>query len=121
MFTVWILERKPTEGKSRQYSVREDVNVEDTDTVVGERERKRNLSYGKRKMVIKHDEEMAQNKMKVDKLLGVRGTKGSVFKEKETQNHTIGRRIQSTVEFTLVGTSGAVTERCLYCRAPAVG
>jgi hypothetical protein len=81
------------EGKDSQYSVREDINVEDTNRVRGERERKRNLSYGTRKMVIKHDEEMAQNKMKVDKLLwGVRGWKrGWVFKEKEhriTQNHT---------------------------------
>jgi len=73
MFSVWIVERKLTEGKNRQYSVREDIKVEDTNTVRGERERKRNLSCGTRKMVIKHDEEMAQNKMKVDKLLWVGG------------------------------------------------
>jgi hypothetical protein len=68
-FRVWIVERNPTEGKNRQYSVRKDINVEDTNVVGVERERRRNLSYGTRKMVIKHDEEMAQNKMKVDKLL----------------------------------------------------
>jgi hypothetical protein len=32
-------------------------------------ERRTNLSYGKSKMVIKHDEEMARNKMEVDVLL----------------------------------------------------
>jgi hypothetical protein len=69
VFRVWIVERNPTEGKNRQYSVRKNINVEDTNTVGVERERKRNLSYGTRKMVIKHDEEMAQNKMKVDNLL----------------------------------------------------
>jgi hypothetical protein len=109
MFRVWILEWKPTEYKSRQYSVREDVNVDDTERVGGERERKRNLSYGKRKMVIKHDEEMAQNKMKVDKLLGLggEGKRGWVFKEKEHRITQSEKRIQSTVELPLVGTSGA--------------
>jgi hypothetical protein len=56
-------------------------------------ERKRNLSYGTRKMVIKHDEEMAEKKMKVDKLLwgegvGVGGGRGDGFLKKGTQNHT---------------------------------
>jgi len=103
MLRVWTVERKPTEGKNRQYSVMEDIKVEDTNTVGGERERKRNLSYGTRKMVIKHDEEMAQNKMKVDKLLwglGI-GRGGWVFKEKEhriTQNRN---------------------KDSVYCRAPA--
>jgi hypothetical protein len=107
MFRVWIVERKPTEGKSRRCSVREDINVEDTDTIEGERERERNLSYGKGKMVIKHDEEMAQNKMKVDKLLwGVGsggGRRGDGFlKKRNTESHN--RKKDS-----------------VYCRAPAGG
>ena len=32
MFRVWIVEKKPMEGKNRQYSVREDINVEDTNS-----------------------------------------------------------------------------------------
>jgi hypothetical protein len=43
--------------------------VEDIDTFGEERKRKTNLSYGKGKMVIKHDEEMAQNKMQLNILL----------------------------------------------------
>ena len=35
MFSVWTVERKPTEGKNRQYSVREDIKVEDTNTEGG--------------------------------------------------------------------------------------
>jgi len=109
MFRVWTAESKPTEGKNRQYSVWEDIKVEDTNRVGGERERKRNLSYGTRKMVIKHDEEMAQNKMKVDKLLwGVGVGRGDGFlKKRNTESHRIEIRIQSTVELPRVGTSGA--------------
>jgi len=78
-------------------------------------------------MVIKHDEEMAQNKMKVDKLLwGVGGwNRGWVFKEKEhriTQN----RNKDSVYCRAPAGRHKwcRVTERCLdagYCRAPAGG
>jgi hypothetical protein len=101
--------------------VREDVNVEDTDTVGGERERKRNLSYRKRKMAIKHDEEIAQNKMKVDTLLGDTGKKGWVLKKRNTESHN--RKKDSL--YCRVHAGGdkwrRVTGRCLYCRAPAVG
>ena len=109
MFRVWTVERNPTEGKNRQYSVRKDINVEDTNMVGVERERKRNLSYGTRKMVIKHDEEMAQNKMKVDKLLWwVGGGIGDGFvKKRNTESQRIETRIQSTVELPRVVTSGA--------------
>jgi hypothetical protein len=36
MLRLCIVERKPTEGKNRQYSVREDINVEDTNMIGGE-------------------------------------------------------------------------------------
>jgi hypothetical protein len=83
----------------------EDINVEDVDKVEEERERKTNLSYGKRKMVIKHDEEMAQNKIKVDKLLWGKKEDG-LLKERTSASHTIGVRMQAAVELWRVETRG---------------
>jgi hypothetical protein len=80
--------------------------VEDIDTVGEERKRKTNLSYGKRKMIIKHDEEMAQNKIKVDKLLWGKKEDG-LLKERTAASHTIGVRMQATVELPRVETTGS--------------
>jgi hypothetical protein len=53
----------------RADSINADWGIKVADRDATKEERRTNLSYRKRKMVIKHDEEMARNKMKVDVLL----------------------------------------------------
>lgn len=56
-------------------------------------ERRTNLSYRKRKMVIKHDEEMARNKMEVDFCCGKR--QNGDLKKEATASYRMGMRTET--------------------------